>query len=47
MHFRVEAVFVLCEKKKKTMKKNWNFGHLYLKSGWRDLLQIWNVASSD
>ena len=31
---------MLCKK-----KKNWNFGLSYLRNGWHNLLQIWNVAS--
>jgi len=39
-----EQFSCLCEKNKK-MKKNQNFGLSYLRNGWRNLLQIWNVAS--
>ena len=47
MHSWVRVVFVCCAKRreKKTKNKNWNFAHLYLGNGWRDLLRFLNVAS--
>ena len=47
MHFRVRAVFVVQRRlirRKKNEEKNWNFGHLYLRNGWYNLLRIWSVA---
>ena len=47
----VIAIFVSVRKdeeegeKKKTRKKNRNFGSSYLGNGWSDSLQIWNVDS--
>ena len=34
--------FCVCAKRRK--KPNWNFAHSYLRNGWHNLLQIWNVA---
>ena len=47
MHSWVGVIFVFVRKEegKKTNNKNWNFGHLYLRNNWRDLLKLWNVAS--
>ena len=36
---KLEQFLCLCEKKKKL-----NFGLSYFRNGWRDFLQIWNVA---
>ena len=44
MRFQVRVVFVFVQKEKKTKKNTEAFGLLYLRNGWYDLLQIWNVA---
>ena len=45
MHFWVKTVCVCAKRsRKKNKEKNWNFGLLYLRNGWSDLLQIWDVA---
>ena len=50
MRFRFIAFFASVrkheeEEEEKKRRKNPNFGSLYLRNGWSDFLQIWNVDS--
>ena len=45
MHLRFMAAFVKCAKRSRNRRKNPKFGRSYLRNGWSDFLQNWNVDS--